>query len=203
MTPEPSIRSAPGPLIQKKIISIDSRPASTAAGTAGGRTTFLSQSLSRQANATEKAKRKGLPRRHMTGHSLGFLAAASAFALFGGLHLEIASGRGLDRLTPDDARVQTRTTTAAAGVNRAAKSDRNELSPSAREGRTITFQHPDLPSTTVALRLGETVGTAKGRPAPKVKQAPAKRPKQAVACEGAVSALTDVAKHLEAARCVT
>jgi hypothetical protein len=139
----------------------------------------------------------------MTRHSLGFLAAASAFALFGGLHLEIASGRGLDRLPPDDARVQTGTTIAAIGINRAAKSNRDGVLPGASEAQTITFQHPDLPSTTVALRLWDTVGAAKGRSAPNVKKTPAERPKQAVACEGVVSALTDVAKHLEAGRCVT
>jgi hypothetical protein len=141
----------------------------------------------------------------MTGRSLGFLAATAAFALFGGLHLEIASGRGLEKVAPNDARLQTGTTIAAALVNRGAKSDRGEVSLSAAEARTLTFEHPELPSTTVAVRFWETVGAAKTRPVPKDqdKKAPAGKPKQAVACESVVSALTEVAKHLEAGRCVT
>jgi len=142
----------------------------------------------------------------MIRRSLGFLAAAGAFVLFSGLHLEMATGRSLDRLTPADASLRTGTTHAAADINRGAKADRGAIFLSASEGRTITFQHPDLPSTTVAVRLWEVVGAAKGRPALKDlkdKKAPAERPRQAVACEGVVSALTEVAKQLEAGRCVT
>lgn len=139
----------------------------------------------------------------MTGRGLGCLAATAAFALIGGLHLEIASGRSLDRLGPSDARLQTGTTIAAIDVNRAAKSDRNEVSLSASEGRTITFEHRDLPSTTVAERLWEMVGAAKGRPAARDRNAPGAKPRQAIACEGVVSVLTEVAKQLEAGRCVT
>jgi hypothetical protein len=138
----------------------------------------------------------------MTRRSLGFLTATVAFALFGGLHLEIASGQVRDRLAPNDARLQTGTTLAAMAINREAKGNRSEISSSAAEGRTIIFQHPDLQSTTVALRLWETAG-AKNRPASKNGKAPADKPRQTVACEGVVSALTEVAKQLEAGRCVT
>jgi len=137
----------------------------------------------------------------MKNRSLGFLAATVAFAVFGGLHLEIASGRSLESIPPNDARLRTGTSLVAEGVNRPAKGDREEISLSGAEGRTITFKHPDLPFTTVAVRLWEAVGVAKGRPAPKgAKDA---KPKQAVACEGVVSALTEVAKQLDAGRCVT
>ena len=140
----------------------------------------------------------------MTRCSLGFLTApAAALALFGGLHFEIASGRALDRLVPNDARLQTGTTVAAREINRGTKTDRSEVSSNTAEGRTIIFQHPDLQSTTVALRLWETAGVAKNRPALKNGKAPADKPKRAVACEGVVSALTEVAKQLEAGRCVT
>jgi hypothetical protein len=139
----------------------------------------------------------------MTSRSMGLLAGTAAFALFGGLHLEIAAGRGLERHAPDDARLMTATTIAAAGINRAAKRDRDEVSLSGTEGRTIIFQHPELPSTTVAVRLWETVGLAKGRPTLKDKKAPRDKTRQAVACEGVVSALTEVAKQLDAGRCVT
>ena len=142
----------------------------------------------------------------MTSRCKGLLATAAALVLFGGLHLEIASGRALDRIAPDDARIQTGTAIAESGVNRGAKGDREAMTASAAEGRTITFQHPELPSTTVALRLWETFGLAKGR-APlkdaKEKNGRANKPKHAVACEGVVSALTEVAKQLEAGRCVT
>jgi hypothetical protein len=139
----------------------------------------------------------------MTNRSLGFLAAAAAFAAFGGLHLEIAAGRALDRLAPDDARLQTDKTVAATAVDRSGKTDRGEITLSSAEGRTITFQHPDLPSTTVALRVWEIAGAAKGRPVLKEPKARAEKPKRAVACEGVVSVLTEVAKHLEAGRCLT
>jgi hypothetical protein len=139
----------------------------------------------------------------MTHRSLGFLAASAAFALFGGLQLEIASGRALEKLTPGDARLQTGTTIVAADINRATKSDRDEITLSPAEGRTIIFQHPELPSTTVAVRLWETVGIAKNRPFTKDRKAPADKARQTVACEGVVSALTEVAKQLEVGRCVT
>lgn len=138
----------------------------------------------------------------MTRRSLGLLATTAAFAVFGGLHFEMAAGRALDRPMPNDSRLQLGKDIAVTGINRSAKRDRGEISASATEGRTITFQNPDLPSTTVALRLWETVA-AKSRPVPRAKKAPDARPKQAVACEGVVSGLTEVAKHLEAGRCVT
>jgi hypothetical protein len=139
----------------------------------------------------------------MGNRSLGFLAAAVAVAAFGGLHLEIASGRALDRQPPGDARLQTGTALAASTINRSVKADRVEATANSAERRTITFRHPELPSTTVALRLWETAGAAKSNPAPKEPKTPAGKPKQAVACEGVVSVLTEVAKHLEAGRCVT
>jgi len=138
----------------------------------------------------------------MTRPSLGLLTATAALAVLGGFHLEIASGRALDRRAPDDARLQTGTTVATA-VNRTTKGDRSEASSNTAEARTIIFQHPDLQSTTVALRLWDTANAAKIRPALKDGKAPADKPKQAVACEGVVSALTEVAKQLEAGRCVT
>jgi hypothetical protein len=139
----------------------------------------------------------------MTRPPLGILTATAALTLFGGLDLEIASGRALDRFTPDDARLQSRTALVATAVNREMKGDRSMVSPNTTEGRTIVFQHPDLQSTTVALHLRESVSAARNRPPSKEKKAPAEKAKQAIACEGVVSALTDVAKQLDAGRCVT
>jgi hypothetical protein len=142
----------------------------------------------------------------MSKRSLGFIAAAAAIAAFSGLHLEIASGRSLEPLPPD-ARLQTGRTFAANNVDRSTKADRGEFAPSSAEGRTITFQHPDLASTTVALRLWETAGAAKSRPELKAPskdgKAPGDKPKRIVACEGVVSVLTEVAKQLDAGRCLT
>ena len=141
----------------------------------------------------------------MAGRSLGCLAATAAFALLGGLHLEIAAGRSIDRLAPDGARALNGSTIAATGINRSAKRARGQVSPRTADGRTITFQHPDLPSTTVAVHIRETAGATKGRPALKERdrRAPAGKPRQTVACESVVSLLTEVAKQLEAGRCVT
>jgi len=143
----------------------------------------------------------------MTKRFLGFVAATAAFAAFSGLHLEIAAGRSLGSLQPGDARLQTGRTFAATVVDRSAKTDRGEVAPGAAEGRTITFQHPDLRFTTVALRLWEVAGAAKGRPdtkaPPKAQKGPAEKPKKIVACEGVVSVLTEVAKQLDAGRCLT
>ena len=138
----------------------------------------------------------------MKGRYLGLLGVSTVLAVTGGLHLEIAAGRGADRLAPDSARLQT-ATTYAAGINRSAKRDREQLFSGADQGRTITFQHPDLPSTTIAVRMLETVGVVRSRPAVKPKKAPAANSRHTVACEPVVSALTEVAKHLDAGRCVT
>lgn len=141
----------------------------------------------------------------MTNRSLGLLAATAALAAFSGLHLEIAAGRALEQIPPGDARLQTGRTFAATPVNRFAKADRSERTLSSADGHTITFQHPDMPATTFAVRLWETVGATKDRPelktTPKNQKAP--KSKRVIACEGTVSVLTEVAKQLDAGRCVT
>ena len=91
----------------------------------------------------------------MTRRTLALLAVSAALVAFSGLHLEIASGRALDRLPPGgDARLlQAGSKMTADAVDRTAKTDRGEIAATAHadEGRTIAFQHPDLPSTTVVL----------------------------------------------------
>ncbi len=136
-------------------------------------------------------------------HSIGLLTATAAIAIFGGLHFEDAIGSNLDTLTPNDARLQISTTLAAASINRLAKADRIEVSQNAAKGRTLTFELPELPATTVAVRIWEVVGMT-GAPLPVAgKRTPSEKRRQTVACEGVVSALTEVAKHLEPGRCVT
>lgn len=136
-------------------------------------------------------------------HSIGLLTATAAIAVFGGLHFEDAAGSNLDTLTPNDARLQISTTLASANINRVAKADRGEVSQTAAKGRTLTFQLPELPATTVAVRVWEAAGMIGAlQPVAASKRAGEKR-RQTVACEGVVSALTEVAKHLEPGRCVT
>lgn len=136
--------------------------------------------------------------------SIGLLGATAALAVFGGLHFENASGRNLDSLTPDDARIQSDTITAASDINRMAKADRGVISPNAAKGRTVTFQLPELPSTTIAVRVWDVLGAATPtQPVASNRPAPAEKRRQIVACEGVVSALTEVAKHLGPGRCIT
>lgn len=137
-------------------------------------------------------------------HSIGLLTATAAIAVFGGLHFEDAAGSNLDTLTPNDARLQISTTLAATSINRLAKADRGEVSQNAAKGRTLTFQLPELPATTVAVRVLEAVGMTTTPPQPvAASKRPGEKRRQTVACEGVVSALTEVAKHLEPGRCVT
>lgn len=139
----------------------------------------------------------------MKGRSLGLLAATAALIVVGGLPLEMATGRVSEQLPPNDARLQSATTVAAAFINRAAKRDREPRVSSAAEGHTVTFRHPDFPSTTIAARVSEAAGAVRSRPMQNGRKLPAARSRQTVACEPVVSALTEIAKHLDVGRCVT
>ncbi|ETR77403.1 hypothetical protein X566_07005 [Afipia sp. P52-10] len=141
-------------------------------------------------------------------HLTGLVAATAAIAVFGGLHFEDAAGRNLDTLSPDDARIQSGTTLAVSNINRTEKADRSQIATvGSGNERTITFQLPNLPATTIAIRVGETAGAgAANPPTPSAGSrflSGEKPPRRIVACEGVVSALTEVAKHLQPGRCVT
>jgi len=138
----------------------------------------------------------------MTNRSLAFLSTAAALSLFGGLHLQIASGRALDRFVPADASLRTDATVAGLAVNRNAKGDRGAIAANTAEGRTIVFQHPDMQSTTVALHVWEAASAVKKTPAP-AEGKPAAEKSKPIACESPVSVLSEVAKQVEAGRCVT
>ncbi len=139
----------------------------------------------------------------------GTLGAVAAVLALGAVHLEVAAGNdGLGPAQRGDASV---TMPARAGeavindVDRSAKGDR-ETAISPAGGLTLSFKLPGLPDTSVMMRVpaGEaadalrkvpssTTGSSKGSSA-------GSRP---VACEPVVSVLTDVAKRLEAGRCIT
>ena len=131
----------------------------------------------------------------MSALTAKFLGAAAALALVGGLHLEIASGQALSpELRDGDARNAATMSIVQYDVNRSAKSDRREI---VRIGNdqgemTAVSNYLSTPATTVAIRIK-----------PPAKPQPAKKEKQLVACEGVVSALTEVAKQLQPGRCVT
>ena len=129
----------------------------------------------------------------MSALTANLLGATAALALFGGLHLDIASGQPLaPELRDNDAGNAATMSVVRYDVNRAAKSDRGEIVAGGKGEMTAVSNYLTTPATTVAIRIKSPV-----KPQPPNKQ------KQLVACEGVVSALTDVAKQLQPGRCVT
>ncbi len=139
----------------------------------------------------------------------GTLGAVAAVLALGAVHLEVAAGNdGPAQWGDASVMMPARVSAGEAIVNnvdRSAKGDRETaISPSG--GLTLSFELPGLPDTSVMMRVpaGEaadalrkipssTTGSSKGSSA-------GSRP---VACEPVVSVLTDVAKRLEAGRCIT
>jgi hypothetical protein len=129
----------------------------------------------------------------MSALAAKLLGVTAALALVGGLHLEIASGQALSpELRDGDARNAATMSVVQYDVNRSAKSDRREIKVGGAGEMTAVSNYLSTPATTVAIRIK-----------PPVKPRPAKKEKQLVACEGVVSALTEVAKQLQPGRCVT
>lgn len=88
-----------------------------------------------------------------------------------------------------------------AGVNRAAKANRDVITKVAQgQDRTIAFRVERLADTSVLVRVPVVKEEARNRPVAPVKPG---KSKNAVACEPPVSVLTEVAKLLEPGRCVT
>lgn len=134
----------------------------------------------------------------MSAFAANLLGAAAALALVGGLHLEIASGQALTpELRDGDARNAATRAIVRYDVNRSAKSDRRESVFAGSDAGEITAvsNYLSTPATTVAIRL-----KSPAKPQP---NAPAKKEKHLVACEGVVSVLTEVAKQLQPGRCIT
>lgn len=131
----------------------------------------------------------------MSAFTTHLFGAAAALALFGGLHLEIASGQALSpELRDGDAGNAATMAITQYDVNRAAKSDRHAIAfGSAEKGEiTAVSNYLSTPATTVAIRMKSPV-----------KPPPVRKGKQLIACEGLVSALTEVAKQLQPGRCIT
>lgn len=131
----------------------------------------------------------------MSAFTPPLLGAAAALAVVGGLHLEIASGQSLPpELRDGDARNAATMSIVQYDVNRAAKSDRHAtvFVPADQSAITAVSNYLSTPATTVAIRIKSPV-----------KPPPARNEKQLTACEGVVSALTEVAKQLQPGRCIT
>ena len=91
----------------------------------------------------------------------------------------------------------------AAGINRAAKTDRQAAPQAAGQSRTVQLRVDGLADTSVLVRLPVQKDARNLPPnSPTVKPASDKT-KKMVACEPVVSVLTEVAKLLQPGKCVT
>ena len=161
----------------------------------------------------------------------GTLGVVAAVMALGAVHLEVAAGSdGLGPAQRGDASVfmplETSKKAAIARpaaiqpvavqrlveVDRSAKGDRPVTSLQSG-GLTLSFRVPSIPEMSVLMRVpaGATADALRKAPAPTTGKAlPKGSPdrssssgRRPVACEPVVSILTDVARQLEAGRCVT
>lgn len=134
-----------------------------------------------------------------SGISKGIFGAAVLSLTFGA----VAWGRDLVQHSAVNRSARADAGTSAS-VNRGAKADRAALGGSALQTRTVALRLNDLADTSVLIRI----------PAPRDRnEARTKAPaslliksgenKPTIACEPAVSVLTEVAKRLRPGRCVT
>lgn len=123
----------------------------------------------------------------------GILAALAVSLTFGAV--QFASGHDLTvgLATPGEP--------AAAGVNRAAKADREAVLPEAAVAtRTISIHVDKVPDTSVLVRVPLS---HQARTTPPASLLRSKESKNTVACEPSVSVLTEIAKTLQPGRCIT
>lgn len=145
---------------------------------------------------------------YMTSGTLGAVAAVLAL---GAVHLEVSAANDtFGSVQRGDAGIITPARAAdsemiAPNVDRSAKGDR-ETAVSPAGGLTLSFKLPGLPDTSVMMRVpnGEAADALRRAPASTTGSSrgssAGSRP---VACEPVVSVLTDVAKRLQAGRCIT
>jgi hypothetical protein len=122
------------------------------------------------------------------------IVAAAAVSLTLGA-AQFALGRDLAGRAPGATGIAVST------VNRAAKADRpaGAMRPTMAT-QTISFQPDGLPATSVLVRVPQAQATPISSPAPMWLKS---GDRKAVACEPAVSVLTEVARQLQPGRCVT
>ncbi|WP_319797141.1 hypothetical protein [Nitrobacter sp.] len=131
--------------------------------------------------------------------STGVLGALAVILPFGAMHLPPGHHPlGRDLATRADV-------TAAAVINRTAKSDRGSVRSTPVEGRTVSIRIDSLPDASIVIRIPGDNSLVVGErgTSPRVRRAPASQARRAIACEPVVSVLTDIARQLEPGRCVT
>lgn len=141
----------------------------------------------------------------MSRIATGFVGLAVAALTLGAAGIEIASGHDLGIFKPTDASLKTNASIAY-DVNRTSKADRDAVARIEPDAPTIVFQHPSLPSTTIAAQVRQDVPPAGDGLGKRQQDTKAKKPtkhKIAAACERNVSALSEVAKLMDAGRCIT
>ncbi|MBU6463241.1 MAG: hypothetical protein KGK01_03190 [Bradyrhizobium sp.] len=135
-----------------------------------------------------------------SGISKGIFGAAVLSLTFGA----VAWGRDLVQHSVLNHVGQTNPDTSAT-VNRAAKVDRAALGRSSIQSRTVALRLNDLANTSVLIRIPavrEIRNEARsGAPASLLIKSGENKP--TIACEPAVSVLTEVAKRLRPGRCIT
>lgn len=133
--------------------------------------------------------------------------AALSKAIFGGIAIALSFGAvqlasGRDLATQANFPNQINPVDSSAAVNRAAKADRAaSLAGSGVPTQTISLRLNDLADTSVLIRVA-TVRESRGNSSAPVATKSGDR-KVMVACEPAVSVLTEVFKQLQPGRCVT
>jgi hypothetical protein len=136
-----------------------------------------------------------MPQKSMRNSPVIFIALAGAVTLGA---VQFASGHDLAD------RFQTVSEPAvAAGVNRAAKADREAVAKAAGPSRTVLLRVDSLADTSVLLRIPvqkDARNLAPGKPTIKPASDHAKK---MIACEPVVSVLTEVAKLLQPGKCLT
>ena len=132
-------------------------------------------------------------------------------AIFGALAISVACGAVQLAFGHDLTGIGQAASAApeTAGINRAAKTDRDAVKLAPAQTRTFALRINGVPDTSVLVRMPAAKEAAKqsakqearDRPAPSLMKSHDR--KTAVACEPVVSVLTEVAKLLQPGRCVT
>jgi len=135
----------------------------------------------------------------MSRLTIGILGAIALSLSLGAA--QFALGRDLSEPKPDQAMQDRSVAAAEFAVNRATKADRGVKAPgSSAQTRTIVLQLNGFFDTSFLVRV--PVADGAGNPPPPSPIKPG-HPKAMVACEPAVSMLTEVARQLQPGRCVT
>lgn len=134
--------------------------------------------------------------------SLAIFGALTAVATLGAV--QIAAVQAVAGPTLNDRFQALAEPAGAAGINRAAKGDRDANIPqSAQSARTVLLKVDSLADTSVLVRIPVQKEAGNLAPAQPSAKPAAGKSKRIVACEPPVSVLTEVAKLLQPGRCVT